>query len=50
MSKQRLVEIVDSAGVLRKQSLQEIVGCVCCHLLANEAKAKRAAVNVRIYP
>jgi len=50
MPQQRLVEIVDGAGVLRKQGLQEIVGCLCRHLLSDEAKTYAHAVNVHVYP
>jgi len=42
------VEIVDGAGVLWKQGLQEGVSIIRSDFLANEAQADRTAVDVHI--
>ncbi len=39
MAQQGLVEVVDGAGFLWKQGLQEIVGSVGCDFLADETQA-----------
>jgi len=48
MAQQRLVEIVDGAGVLWKQGLQEIVRGIGSNLFANQAEADTYSPHVSI--
>ncbi|MGZ3610677.1 MAG: hypothetical protein ACXWPS_19555 [Ktedonobacteraceae bacterium] len=43
------MEIVDRAGILRKQGLQEIMGGICCDFLADQTQADRDSPHVRVY-
>ena len=49
MPQQRLVKIIDAAGILRQQGLQKSVGIIRRHLLPDETQANADAVNVHIY-
>jgi hypothetical protein len=50
MAQERFMEIVDGAGVLWKQGLQEIVSGIGCDFLADQAEANTYSPYVCIYP
>jgi hypothetical protein len=50
MAQQGLVKIVDDAGILWQQGLQEGMGGIGCDFLADQSQSLRHAMDVDIYP
>jgi len=50
MSQQGLVKIIDAAGILWQQGLQERMDGVGCDFLPNQSQADTGAVDVHIHP